>query len=443
MIGSFEIVNVIIGKLFFTASILFVFYIYLWKYHQKVFLNLRFVLLLAVMFAVILLVTRIIVSFKIPSFIVPITGAAMLVAMVFGYELAVVFSVCLAFMAGIIVPDGLHFLMLNLIGSLFGIYLISHIKNRSDLNWAAFWVTLSLAYLGGTVSLFSQKSWVEVGVGVGWGLANGLSSIIVAVGFLPIIETVFHITSDIKLLELANPNQPILKELMVKAPGTYNHSIITGNLSESAAEAIGANPVLTRVGSYYHDIGKLKRPLFFIENLAGGSNPHDYTNPSLSHLILTAHVKDGVEFGREHKLPEEIIDIINEHHGTSLVTYFFHRAKEGKFKEKIYEKDFRYPGEKPKTKEAALIMLADSVEAAARAIAKPSPTRLEQMVRRVVQTKLEDGQLDDSNLTLGELEKIIKIFAQVLTSTYHTRMEYPETVVTLKRGTALNGSSNK
>lgn len=443
VIKSFNLAE-ILGRVFFAGSTLFIFYGYILKYHKKIFDKTRLVLLLALMFAMVILATRTITSFQMPSFVVPVAGVAMLATMLFGCELAAVFMLCVALTAAIIVPDGLQFLMLNLSGSLFSIYLVSHVKNRSDLNWVAFWVILLLACLGGIVSLFSKGSLFEVLRNLSWGFANGLSSAILAAGLLPIIEAVFHITSDIKLLELANPNQPILKELMIKAPGTYNHSIITGNLAESVAETVDANPILARVGAYYHDIGKLKRPLFFGENLMGGSgNPHDNTNPSLSYLILAAHVKDGVELAKEHALPEEIINIINEHHGTSLVTYFFHRAKERGAKDEVRETSFRYPGEKPKTKEAALIMLADSVEAAARAITKSSAGRLEQMIKKVVQVKLEDGQLDDSSLTFGDLNKIIKIFAQALTSIYHTRIEYPETAVALKRGLVLNGSSDK
>jgi putative nucleotidyltransferase with HDIG domain len=231
---------------------------------------------------------------------------------------------------------------------------------------------------------------------------------------------------------------------MMKAPGTYNHSIVAANLAESAAELIGARPLLTRVGCYYHDVGKIKRPFFFVENQLRGENPHDHTNPDLSRLIITAHVKDGVELAKQNQLPPEIVDIIREHHGTSVVTYFFHRAQQVQGKEKVPESRFRYAGEKPQTKEAALVMLADCVEAAARTIHKPSSSRLEQLIKKIVRDKLEDGQLDESLLTMRDLEKITKNFVQGLTTIYHSRIVYPEgEVVPFKRGMPAHGSLNK
>ncbi|HCG99630.1 MAG TPA: hypothetical protein DE036_07545 [Actinobacteria bacterium] len=284
---------------------------------------------------------------------------------------------------------------------------------------------------------------VEIMKNLGWGLLGGISMAVLTIGTLPFLEKVFGITTDIKLVELSYANQPLLRELMMKAPGTYNHSIMAGNLAENAAEEIGANPLLARVGAYYHDIGKIKRPLFFVENQIGCENPHDHTNPSLSCLIITSHVKEGIDLGKKYHLPPEILDIINEHHGTSIVAFFYHKAKESVVKETINEENYRYSGQRPKSKEAALVMLADSVEAAARTIAKPTPGRIEQLIKRIVQSKLDDGQLNESNLTLNDIEKIIRSFTQLLTSLYHTRVEYPTVPVPQARSFTAHGDSNK
>jgi len=220
----------------------------------------------------------------------------------------------------------------------------------------------------------------------------------------------------------------------VEAPGTYHHSIIVGNLAEAAAEAVGGDALLARVGSYYHDIGKLKRPYFFTENQFTEENPHEKIAPTLSTLIITAHVKEGVELAREAKLPEVIVDLIRQHHGTDLVRFFFHRAAENDKEEQVEEKDFRYPGPRPQTKEAAIIMLADSVEAAVRSLAKPTPARVEQLVRRIIKERLNDGQLDESDLTFKDLDKVADAFVRVLSGIFHTRVEYPDKILSELQG---------
>jgi putative nucleotidyltransferase with HDIG domain len=345
---------------------------------------------------------------------------------------------------GVMTESSAQYLTVSILSGLLAIYLVSKISRRTDLTRAGVITGLGLAYLCFSVSLAAGIGIKDVLLNSGWGLASGFFSAILTIGALAFLEPAFDITTDFRLIELSDPTQPILRELMMKAPGTYNHSIVTANLAEAAAEAVGANPLLVRVGSYYHDVGKIKRPFFFVENQLCNENPHDHTNPNLSYLIITAHVKEGVEIAKKYKLPSEIIDIIGQHHGTSVVTYFFHRAKERIGKEEVSESRFRYTGEKPRTKDAALVMLADSVEAAARTVHKPSPNRLEQLIKKILKTKLEDGQLDESLLTLRDLEKITKSFVQSITTIYHSRIEYPEgEVVPFKRGIPAHGSSNK
>lgn len=264
-------------------------------------------------------------------------------------------------------------------------------------------------------------------------------SVVLSLGLLPFFESVFHATSPIRLVELSSPNQPLLKELMMKAPGTYNHSVMTANLAEAAAHAVGANPLLARVASYFHDIGKIKRPVFFVENQIGIKNPHDETNPSLSKIIISSHVRDGIEIAKKHGLPDEIIDIIAEHHGTTLIYPIYKKALEGANGE-VEESAFRYQYRKPKTKEAAIVMLADSVEAASRTVTRKTPEKLEKLINNIIKERLNDGQLDEAPITLSDLMKISRAFTNVLSGLYHERIEYPSYVEFKKQ---TNGSSQQ
>jgi putative nucleotidyltransferase with HDIG domain len=236
----------------------------------------------------------------------------------------------------------------------------------------------------------------------------------------------FGYTTDIKMLEIANLDRPILRKLMLEAPGTYHHSVVVGSLVEAAASAIGANPLLAKASGYYHDIGKIKKPLYFIENQARGENKHDKLAPSMSSLILIAHVKDGVEIARNGRLGREIIDIIQQHHGTSLITYFYDKAKQQKGEGSVKMEDFRYPGPKPQTKEAGLVLLADVVEASSRALENPTPARIQGLVQKIINKIFLDGQLDECELTLKDLHEIARSFNKILTGIHHHRIEYPE-----------------
>ena len=257
-------------------------------------------------------------------------------------------------------------------------------------------------------------------------LGNGLGSAIIVLGSFPLWEGLFRLVTPMKLLELTNPNQPLLRQLLLEAPGTYHHSVVVGNLAESAAEEVGANPMLARCGALYHDIGKLRRPNFFKENQVGMENPHDQIDAALSARILVSHVLDGQELARKFRLPKEVINIIASHHGDTLTAYFFVKAqKEAEDPATLNEADFRYPGPVPATKEEAIIMLADSVEAAVRSMPKHTPQSMEEMVRRIIKGKREDGQLDYCDLTFGQLEDITQVFLSVLSGIYHERIQYP------------------
>jgi putative nucleotidyltransferase with HDIG domain len=243
------------------------------------------------------------------------------------------------------------------------------------------------------------------------------------------MESLFNYSSNIRLLELLNLDQPVLKELMLIAPGTYHHAMVVGQMVEAAAETIGANPMLAKAAAYYHDIGKIKKPAYFVENQTGGDNKHEKLAPSMSSLILISHVKDGVDLARKHKLGEGIAEIIRQHHGTNIISYFFHKAKsQAANPNQVKIEDFRYPGPRPQTKEAGLVLLADQVEAASRTLTDPTPARIQGMVQKIVNNVFVDGQLDECELTLKDLHHIARSFNKILGGIFHQRIHYPQAV---------------
>jgi putative nucleotidyltransferase with HDIG domain len=259
--------------------------------------------------------------------------------------------------------------------------------------------------------------------------AGGVLTAILVIGLLPFFEATFGILSPLKLIELSNPNIPLLRKLLTETPGTYHHSVMVGNLSEAAAEAIGADGLLCRVGSYYHDIGKTRRPSYFIENQSNMENPHDFIEPSLSKSIIIAHTRDGVEMLKEHKIPKPIRDIAEQHHGTTLLKYFHHKALQ-KLEEtgselEVSEQEYRYPGPKAQSKEAAIVGIADCVEAAVRSMRSPTMEQINLMVEKIIKQRLEDGQFNECDLTLKELNNINKALCETLLGIFHSRIEYP------------------
>jgi len=251
----------------------------------------------------------------------------------------------------------------------------------------------------------------------------------IVLGVLPIFEYLFKTVTNISLLELADFNHPLLQRMTLEAPGTYHHSLIVGNLSDAACRAIGANSLLARIGAYYHDIGKLEKAEYFSENQEIAASKHDSLSPDMSKLIIMNHVKDGVDLARKYKLNPVIIDFILQHHGNSLVYYFYRRALENLSEDEVIkEEGFRYPGPKPNSRETAIVLLADSVEAATRALHDPTPAKVEEVVHKMINNRFIDGQLDECELTLKDIEKISSVFIRMLTAVYHSRLSYPENI---------------
>lgn len=377
---------------------------------------------------------------------IPFAVGAMLVRIVLNSETALLFALCFALLIGVLFASNLLMVLYVLIGSLVGAHGVRQCQTRTTLYRAGLWVGLvNMASICGLHLISGQAFELSLVWKLGSAFAGGLASAIVVNGTVPLIESLFKYTTDIKLLELANMNAPILRQLMYEAPGSYHHSILVANLAESAAEAINANPLLVRVAAYYHDIGKIKKPLYFIENSGGQRNRHDKLAPSMSALILTSHVKDGVELAREHKLGTELIDIIRQHHGTALIKFFYDRAKSQADPgvQQVDERDYRYHGPKPQTREAALIMLADSIEAASRTLTDPTPARIKGMVQKLINNIFIDGQLDECDLTLKDLNLIAKSFNHVLSGSFHHRVDYPEPVhVVREKAEADNKPAN-
>jgi len=412
---------------------------YLKQFQPRLYEQNRYIALYCIIVTLTLLAARLITLIRLGTqvqtasligYLAPLAGGAMLITVLMDAGLAVFTSVILSLLLGVMLGGQISFAIAGLAGSLAGVYSVSSLSDRAGLMRGGVIVSGVNAVVIFVLGLLNTSDAATVLVGIGLGVAGGFLSSIMLIGFLPYLETLFGITSSVKLLELANPSEPLLKRLLVEAPGTYHHSILVGNLAEAAAQAVHADPLLVRVGAYYHDIGKIKRPYFFIENQVGRDNPHEKIAPSLSTLIITSHVRDGLEQAREHKLPAGIQAIIEQHHGTSLVAYFYQRALESDRPELVTEADFRYECPKPRTKEAALVMLADSVEAAIRSLQKPTPARLEGLTRKIIKERLHDGQLDECDLTFKDLDTIAATFIQVLGGIFHSRIEYPETMIT-------------
>jgi len=377
------------------------------------------------------------------AFGIPLASGAMTVCLFVGLDLAIPFAMLLAIGTAVIFQNRFDIFIYFLISGSMSAYWMQSCRERKVFIKAGLKLGLLnvalvtaingyMADLGGFRLLWDWAFAFLGGVGAG----------IVTAGIAPLVEIAFDYTTDIKLLELANLDQPILRKLMIEAPGTYHHSVIVGSMVEAAAAEIGANPLLAKVCGYYHDIGKINKPLYFIENQTDGINRHDKLAPSMSSLILISHIKDGVEIAKQHKLGQTIIDTIRQSHGKSLISFFYEKAKKLKGEDAVKIEDFKYRGPKPQTREAGLVMLADVVEAASRTMANPTPSRIQKHVQDLINKIFSDGQLDNCELTLKDLNNIAKSFNKILSGIYHHRIEYPEQAL-LSNGKGKNGSPDR
>ncbi|MFP3867017.1 MAG: HD family phosphohydrolase [Desulfobacteraceae bacterium] len=360
-------------------------------------------------------------------FLLPVALVPMLARIFIGLEVTIGMAFLAAIMTGLMLQGPFAIFIYFVVGGLVGVRSLQHCRNRSTLTRAGLFVGLAnLAMLLPLKLLDFPLGGADLLCGSVFALGGGILTGILVTGLSPVIEMIFKFTSDIRLLELLNLEAPILRQLMVAAPGTYHHSIIVGNMVEAAAEAIGANPLLAKAAAYYHDIGKIKKPAYFVENQLGGENKHEKLAPSMSSLILISHVKDGVELARQNKVGDKIIDIIRQHHGTCFISYFYNKAKQQAANpQQVNIEDYRYPGPRPQTKEAGLVLLADQVEAASKTLTDPTPARINGLVQKIINNVFADGQLDECELTLKDLHQIAKCFIRILSGIFHQRIDYP------------------
>jgi putative nucleotidyltransferase with HDIG domain len=430
------------AALVLSAVILTVYLLYLRNSRYGAINTNRNILFLTMVLVMVLVISKMWVFFssahdyglplKMPSasvgYSLPAASGAMIVCIFLGMDIALPFSlvasVCLAMLFGNRVEVVVYFLISNAMGA----YWVQQCRERKVFITAGLKLGVLNACLALVTDIYvSDLLSLKLLADSALAFSSGLAAAIITIGIAPLLEMAFHYTTDITLLELANLDRPILRRLMLEAPGTYHHSVIVGSLVEAAASEIGANPLLAKVCGYYHDIGKVKKPLYFIENQTNGKNKHDKLAPSMSSLILIAHIKDGIEIARQNKLGQAIVDTIQQHHGTSLISYFFNKAKQLKGSEAVKMDDFRYPGPRPQTIETALVMLADVVEAASRTLENPTPARIQGLVQNLINKIFSDGQLDNCELTLRDLHSIAKTFNKILNGIHHHRIEYSDT----------------
>lgn len=398
--------------------------LYMNNFSKRVFYSRNDLILLSLLILIILITARMV--FEISTLTIPIFLATALISILLDLRLAVIVNFLLTISISIMTNGEMKFMILGAVSGAFTAFIVSKTSyHRNSLSMGGLIIGIINVLTIVSIDLIGKYPPRTIFYESVIVMLNGFLSIVLTIGLLPYLEVAFNIVTPIRLLELGNPNHPLLKRLLIEAPGTYHHSLMVGNLAEAGTEAVGGNALLARVAAYFHDIGKLKRPSFFMENQMDG-NPHDKMTANLSTLVITSHIHDGVEIAKRYRIPLIIRDIIVQHHGTTLVAYFYHKARNVEKDEAVSEANFRYDGEKPSTKEAAVVMLADSVEAAVRSMPDKTEGKIEGFVRKIIKDKLDDGQLDQCNLTFKDLDNIAKSFVKVFGGYFHAREEYPD-----------------
>jgi putative nucleotidyltransferase with HDIG domain len=426
-IGGWEQFKFNIGKALFAISILFIMILYIYFLRKPIFNN---NLILGMMTLIFLL--QFACAFMVLDFLhwsqytIPIILAPMLLAMLLDSGVALVSTVTISLVLGAIQSNDYSFSFLSLIVGSISLFSVQKIRNRGQMFRAILYVIVAYLVVNVTFGFFHFEPMKEIFMNFAYYMLP-LAVLTPTIVFLliGIFEKVFDVSTDITLLELSDLNHPLLKRLSVEAPGTFHHTIIVGNLAEAASKAIGANSLLARVGCYYHDVGKILKPEYFVENQMDAMNKHEKLTPTMSCIILNNHVKKGMELAEKYNIPKVVKQFIPEHHGTSLMTFFYNKALKTMDPKDINEDDFRYPGPKPQSKETAIAMLADTVEAASRTLQKPTQPRIRGFVESLIDKKMEENQLDESNLTIKEIDQIKEAFIPILLGIHHVRVEYP------------------
>ena len=414
----------VLGRVVLLAFLVLGFVGHLKLHHRAVYADTGQLFLLAVLTAVVMGVGWLVVGqFRGYEMLIPITVLSLTVAILFGPALAFATTFTASLFTGVVFGLGLPFLTGSALAGIAAIASATGVRRRTDFYRAMLVVALAYAVAIGAMGLVDGARADVLLRRALWGVGAGFASVLAVTILLPILESLFSVTTDITLLELADLNRPILRRLMLEAPGTYHHSLVVGSLAEAGAAAIGGNPLLARVGAYYHDIGKIDKAEYYVENQSNARSRHEKLSPTMSCLIIESHVREGAEIARKEKLPRAILDAIQEHHGTTLMSFFYQKALSQD--PDAEERDFRYPGPKPRSKETAVLMLADAVEAAARSLTEPTPSRIRGVVTRILDARVKDGQLDESPITFEDLARVREGFIPILTALFHARVHYP------------------
>lgn len=416
----------LLGRLLLVAMLVVSFVAFLKRHRPQLYDDMNVLIFLTTVGILVLGVAALVIRFapNASPYLIPVGLASILLTLLLDDWIAVAGTIALSILIGTVGGLGLPFVIVSLVGGIVASASVVSVRHRWEFYRAMIFMSLAYAITILAVELISSASPLKQALRDSvWGVVNAVTATTVAIVILPVLERVFGLCTDITLLELADLNRPIFRRMMLEANGTYHHTMVIGTLAEAAATSIGANPLLARVGSYYHDIGKVPKAEYFGENLKPGmKNPHEKLTPTMSCLILESHVREGIEMARELKLPRVVRDFIPEHQGTTLMSYFYHKALE--MDPGVDERDYRYPGPKPQSKETAIVMLADSVEATSRSLTDPTPSRIKAVVKRIIDQRVADGQLDECNLTHQELARVRDAFIPVLVGLFHGRVQY-------------------
>jgi cyclic-di-AMP phosphodiesterase PgpH len=427
-------VGTVFGQMIVALLVASLLVAYLWRFEPEIWYRNRSVLLFFLALAVSAVALRIAADRTLLAFVVPTTATVLLLGILLPGAAGAVMAVALAVLAGVMNREALELTVYVLVGGLASLLAITRAERLNAFVRVFFVVAAANVAVVLAFGAQEQRDLAAHAQLVGVGVFNALLSVALAAGTFAILGNVFGIMTVFQMLELANPSNRLLRRLLLETPGTYHHSVMVGNLAERAAETIGADPLLARVAAYYHDIGKMRNPLAFIENQAGAHNIHDDLNAETSARIISGHIRDGIDLGYEHGLPVQVIGFIPQHHGTSVMSFFQDKAlrEAGGREDLVDPRIYRYPGPKPQSREAAILMLADGVEASVRSLDEKDEDSIRAMVNRIVDGRVEDGQLDDADLTLRDISQIKEAFVGQLLGMYHSRIKYPDNVVPME-----------